>query len=905
MRTTRGIIAGPFGQTVIIASIASLAYFLVFGVRFYFFGSVPGGDTQNIWSVYWIAIYSLWHFHELLWWDPTSLNGWPAYYLNNHGWTTMLSPFQAAQLLVGTVVNSVWPLEITPFLVVQKTLLVQFINIFLVALIAREVVATAVARLFVPLVYALCQIQFLGYVAGATVEALPAALLLLCGILRYANRCTPDALLFLLLSSGVYAVSVNYMTLTSHVYPLGFFVLILLLLDRGLAKSVYVNAKALAASRLGAAALTAGVALSVIGALVFAVGVAGHLAQFARVTTGSIPYDINRINAWSAPGYGIVSTEIWTALFYWIPYSDLHAFTMKFDPYSSGHEYRYLGLATLPLLLVALTSGLRNRYTACFGGAFFFCIAFVAATVMNLPMALLIEKSTIFQNIRTMALIMPRDLVSIFPVLVAAIGLDELVRRRPATADVGMRRLAAFGVLGLVVLAVWCLLELATFSQNAPIRKSLGHIGIYLLVFSVIVLLAMHTGRAWLARNLGWALVAIAFVDLTISASDQWINNNGAGRYYHGKWAAAMKAEQTGVGPIASQAEAWPGLYYQGMVHNVHHGGPHFGPKPWLAMVTRPAWQPVVDNWDPEQRMVKQYPYFKFFTNGSYIPEAAIHNLDSVPPPRTELPTRLVERRGSPYVRHDGRYYPIVRADVGIVERAEKSSAWPDHLAMAGWALEKPANRPPRLLLVFVGDSLWYAGSPNEMRENMKASFEFVFRAVPEPAIQRKASVRVFAITQDDRAAELRYAAGYPFSTADDRSAWKKDDAPAQAAGPAFYLHDPSLVKADVPQERLHIRWSVREFTFNHLKVEVNLPQAAYMLFMDNYDRGWRAYVNGARIPVHRANFAFKAVYLPRGPSSVEWRYTALRSQVAWIVYYAVFILFAALCAWRWRRKSG
>jgi len=912
MRTIRGILAEPFGQTAMIAAIASLAYFVVFGARFLFFNVGPGGDTQNVWSDYWIAVYSLRHFHEFLWWDPTALNGWPAYYLNNHGWATMLSPFQLAQQFLGAVVNGFSHLETTQYLVLQKTLFAVLINIVAITLIARELVTSTVARVFPPLVYAVCQIQFLGYLAAATVDALPAVLFLFYGLVRYNNRRTPGSLLLLLLFAGIYAGSMNYMTLQSHFYPMAFFVILMLALFPRFLSSLWINARLLAKTRLGAATLAAGLLLVLAGAIVFIVGISGNLPNFARVTSGSIPYDINRANAWDGPGYGIVSTEIWTNLFYWIPYSDLHAFTMKFDPYASGNEYRYIGLVTLPLIVIALATRLKNGYTACFALAFFLCISFVTLTYQSLPFSLLIEASDIFKNIRTMALVMPRDLASLFPIFLAAIGLDFVMSRAPDRTDEQSRRLVDIALFALILLAGWCLFQLATSPQYSAIRKSLGHIGVYLLLYSGILLIALRAREEQIAKKLGWALLLVSFVDLSTSASDQWLHNNGAGRYYHGKGASAMKAEQNGIGPLASEADSWPGTYYAGMVHNVHQGGPHFGLKPWLALVTRPAWQPVVDNWNPATRMVTQYPYFKFFTNGTYVPETAIRTIDSVTPPATELPTRIVERNGGPQIRMDGHYYPIVTADLGVVEHAAKSRVWPDRQSMTGWALEKP-NKPVRLVLIFVGDELWYRGSPNQNRPDiakedralLKSGFHFEYPELPEEAVRGSASVRVFAVTQDNRATELQYVNGYPFTRSVRKAVSNKPADPdsAQAGRPAFYVHDSSLVLPGAPGRRLYdVKWEVLKFTFNRVTVKVDLPESAYMLFLDNYAPNWRAYVNGERRPVKRANFAFKTIYLPAGSSVVEWVYNPMGSKIAWGVYYFLLVLAVGLLVW-WGRR--
>jgi hypothetical protein len=894
MRMARGILSRPTAQVALIACAAGLLYFLVFGARFAFpaYDVGPGGDTQNVWSVYWAATYSLWKFGEFLWWDPTSLNGWPAYYLNNHGWSTMLSPFQLAQQLLGVALQCLFNLEVTQFLIMQKTMIVVFINIVGITLISRELLTSIVARVFPPLVYALCQMQFLGYVAAATVEALPAVIFLLYGLIYYNNRRTPFSLMVLLLFAGIYAASVNYMTLTSHVYPLALFMLLVLVFFPAFLSSLWTNSRLLASRRHGAVTLGAGVAFVLAGCAVFAIGVRSNLPNFARLVDASEPYDINRIGSWDGPTYGITSADLWTSLFYWIPYSDLHQLTMNFDPYGAGNDYRYIGLVTLPLIVIALVSRLQARYATCFALATFFCLGFVALTHNNLPFSLLIENFGVFRNIRTMSLIMPRDLLALFPIFLAAIGLDALFLRSTAPGQTTERRAITVVLGGLILMGVWCLFTLATSPELSDLRKSLGHAGVYLVIFSALLLAAVHAADSRLAQGLAWVVLMVALVDLNAAASDQWFNNNGGGRYYHGRHASAMNAEKTGIRPIASEAESWPGLYYNGMVHNVHHGGPHFGHKYWLSLVTRPAWQPVVDNWNPRTRMMTEYPRFKFFTNGAFVPEGAIHNIDEVKPPATELPARIMP--GGKELRLDGRRVAVIEADLGAVERTEKSIAHVGRHVVAGSVTERA-----RLVLVFVGDELWYRGSPNQTKPGA-----FVFELeLPEDAVKRAVGVRAFASTDDGRAAELKYPKDYPFSTAAGKVVARKPEA-ASVKGPTFYLHDAALVKPGVEGKRLYdAKWEVQNFTFNRVKVKVELPEPAYMVYLDNYDRYWRAYVNGARTKIERANFAFKTVYLPAGTSVVEWVYNPWRTKVAWMLYYLMFAVALGLFWW-WARAQ-
>lgn len=55
--------------------------------------------------------------------------------------------------------------------------------------------------------------------------------------------------------------------------------------------------------------------------------------------------------------------------------------------------------------------------------------------------------------------------------------------------------------------------------------------------------------------------------------------------------------------------------------------------------------------------------------------------------------------------------------------------------------------------------------------------------------------------------------------------------------------------------------------------VRANLPTPGMILLADTWDRGWRAYRSGARLPVLRADHALRGVMLPAGESLVEFRY--------------------------------
>ncbi len=68
---------------------------------------------------------------------------------------------------------------------------------------------------------------------------------------------------------------------------------------------------------------------------------------------------------------------------------------------------------------------------------------------------------------------------------------------------------------------------------------------------------------------------------------------------------------------------------------------------------------------------------------------------------------------------------------------------------------------------------------------------------------------------------------------------------------------------------------NVKFFSSNVLVAEVDLqnPDGAWLYYADSYHLGWRAYVNGKRVPIAEANLAFKAVKLEAGKNVVRFEF--------------------------------
>jgi hypothetical protein len=889
----RGIPMGILETTAAAAAITCI-YILVLGAQFFAHHLMPGGDTQTLWSMNYLAIYSVRKFGEFMWWDPTALNGWPAYYLNLNGWFSMLSPFQLLQFALGELVAKVTGLTISGTLVLDKTIIAVAINIVGVILISRELIRDRVAVLLPPLIYALCHMQFFGYGLSIAVESLPQALFLLFAIIHFNNRRNPASLLVLIFFAGIYCGSINYLTLLSHFYPFLVLAVLFPFFFPGFYRSIFLNAVVLWGAPLSRLALLVGILFMLSGIATFLVDVLPSISRLPRIADGTIPFDYSSINAYeNTRGYGISSTELWTGIFAWIPFSDFHAFTLKFDPYSAGHDYRYIGLATLPLTIIALVRGFRNRYVLLFAATFFLCTGFVAYTMQNLPFSLLISESSVFKNIRTMSVVMPRDLVALLPIFIAGIGLDLLLRRNVeegAEREPLLPKLDVISLNVLIVLGVGGLLLMAVSPSLAGVKKSLGHIGFYLPVFSLLILVALRNQDWTQRRKIGGVILALTFVDLTISASHQWLANNQNGRYTLDRSAADFAADKKDIAPIRDRSESWAGTTYNGLVHNVVNGGPLFGIREWLALITRPSWQPVIQTWDFATRMQTQYPFFQFFSNGVSAPFDAIKVIDSVE--RPALPGLLTDNGSDRSIWYGGSDHPIVDRQVGFVENAQilNGSFW-----FKGWAVDRSANKPARTVLIFVGRTLWGISTPSQDRPDIGSANPlllksgFAFNVAPLDALTNKElPVRVFALMDDGAALELGYSVGYPFSTTATATELKSNV--------TFYINTPGAEISGNPGHLItKATTKIERFTLNSTTVRVNMPEPGYMLFMDNYDPQWTARVNGDVVPVLRANFTFKAVKLPAGDSTVEWVFSRKRQKAAWSVYYICMVGFVLL----------
>lgn len=97
-----------------------------------------------------------------------------------------------------------------------------------------------------------------------------------------------------------------------------------------------------------------------------------------------------------------------------------------------------------------------------------------------------------------------------------------------------------------------------------------------------------------------------------------------------------------------------------------------------------------------------------------------------------------------------------------------------------------------------------------------------------------------------------------------------------------------------------HVSWSA---SYNTLSAILETQGAGYLVISETYHRGWRAWDNGAPVPVLRADYAFMAVPLAQaGPHAVELRFQSVSWTAGCAISGAALAIVLSLLLWRRRR---
>jgi hypothetical protein len=151
--------------------------------------------------------------------------------------------------------------------------------------------------------------------------------------------------------------------------------------------------------------------------------------------------------------------------------------------------------------------------------------------------------------------------------------------------------------------------------------------------------------------------------------------------------------------------------------------------------------------------------------------------------------------------------------------------------------------------------------------------------ALPRAYVPRRAEV------VNDEAERLRRMSGREFAPA--------DIVYLESSGPVV----PGPFDADV---------AIAQDEPTVVRLDVNARTPSVVVLADHWYAGWTARLNGKPVPILRANHAFRAVEVPAGKSSVEFRYepASFRTGV-WLAMIAVAAQGCWLVAGALRRRRG
>jgi len=79
------------------------------------------------------------------------------------------------------------------------------------------------------------------------------------------------------------------------------------------------------------------------------------------------------------------------------------------------------------------------------------------------------------------------------------------------------------------------------------------------------------------------------------------------------------------------------------------------------------------------------------------------------------------------------------------------------------------------------------------------------------------------------------------------------------------------------------------------MKLKANLDGGGFLLITNSFYPGWQAKINGKESPIYRANYAFQAVFLPRGKNLVELKFESRTLKTALTLSLLVYFLAIAL----------
>ena len=115
-----------------------------------------------------------------------------------------------------------------------------------------------------------------------------------------------------------------------------------------------------------------------------------------------------------------------------------------------------------------------------------------------------------------------------------------------------------------------------------------------------------------------------------------------------------------------------------------------------------------------------------------------------------------------------------------------------------------------------------------------------------------------------------------------------------------WFARQPAGAFIDGPGQGL----TVERFNANELWMTAHFPAEKFLVYNDSYHSRWRATINGKKVPLYRANFAFKGIQVPAGLQKIRFEYEPVGGSWIYMGILAFFYLYCALCVLVFTRRD-
>jgi len=599
-------------------------HYLVFVREFVSKKSMIWGDTHCHWSLKYMMLYSLKFFKELPWWDPTMYNGYPLYYHFLSGWSNYLSPYYVPSLIIFKLLSLTYKFTINNAVLFHEAFYVILLIAVALYLISKELVSRTLAAFLPVFIFCFSYFPLLNYHDFYSHEAMIAPLFYIYALLKFNNKRTPKTLLLLLFFTGLLLASLCNGIMMSAFFWTTIFTFLVLICNISLVKDAFFILGRFLKFWRG----------RILIFLVFLIIITGFAAAYLPVhyNVGEvIKYRGGRVDYFSSGSFtnkpiDIEKSKIWTVLSNWLPFPQFQE--ERLDYGWDGHDHRYIGILTIPLILIALVC-LSNRYVIPLLLTYCVCNTFIIYSTDNIVYRILIDNVDFFRNVRNITSIFSRGGGLLFLILLSGVGLDILLKRGDSLlAPVSKcqqvlrqkRRTASmFVCLFLIALGI----VLVAYQSSLSVYETTFHIGWYLILFSGMCLGLLLNKNKAISRGIVVGMFVLVFLDLTISSS-AYIDT-----YARVPWDESRAIpDSVQFKPIKHEHEGMFPSGYKGTYHNTK-GVIQWGKKEWLVLATTNNGQRILENWNPESKSMREYPAFRFIDKANFLPLERIASIQS------------------------------------------------------------------------------------------------------------------------------------------------------------------------------------------------------------------------------------------------------------------------------------